>query len=271
MARSVLTLKTVCPLSESFARILREFGTTGIWEISPHEWRAYFTERPPGLEDALTLCGITLDISWATDDGFDWAARYQESLRPIALGRRFTVLPSPDQTNPWPGRLSLKLFPGMAFGTGEHYTTASCLRLLEALNPFPAKVLDVGCGTGILSAAAAMLGAVSVAACDVDADACRVSAETAAMNGAPYRIVRGSASAVRGRFELVIANILAEILIEIMPDLAERVEKGGRLICGGILCEKGDRVLTAARTLGFAMVERRTNGDWWSFHLRRIA
>jgi ribosomal protein L11 methyltransferase len=270
VARSILTLKAAYPLSESVAGILREFGTVGIWEIAPHEWRAYFTERPPGLQDALALCGIAPDISWATDDGFDWAARYQESLRPIALGRRFAVLPSPDQINPWPCRLSLKLFPGMAFGTGEHYTTASCLRLLETFDPFPATVLDVGCGTGILSAAAVMLGAVSVAACDVDDDACRVSAETAAMNGTPYRIIRGSASAVRGRFELVIANILAEILVEIMPDLAGRVAKGGGLICSGVLCEKRDQVLEAVRNPGFSVVEQRTDGDWWSLHLRRI-
>ena len=271
MARSILTLKAAHPLSESVAGILRKFDTTGIWEITPNEWRAYFTDRPPGLQDALALCGITLKTSWANDDGIDWAARYQQSLRPIALGRRFAVLPSPGRTNPWPGRLSLKLFPGTAFGTGEHYTTASCLRLLEAFDPFPATVLDVGCGTGILSAAAVMLGAVSVAACDVDGDACRVSAETAAMNGTPYRIIRGSASAVRGRFELVTANIFAEVLVEIMPDLADRVAKGGRLICSGVLCEKRDQVLAAARKLGFAVVEQRTDGGWWSLHLLRIA
>lgn len=271
MAWHMLTLNAPCALPESVAEVLRDAGTMGIWELTAHEWRASFKERPSGLEDALTGCGVPLRATWALDEGTDWTARYQQSLKPLALGRRFTVLPSPDLANPWPGRLPLKLFPGMAFGTGEHYTTSSSLRILESLEPFPSSVLDVGCGTGILSVAASVLGATEVIACDVDRDACRVSAETGDINCARYRIVQGSASAVSGRFDLVIANILTEVLLEIMGDLVDRVGRGGWLVCSGILCTKGAEILDATRQRGLATVERRSDGDWWTFLFHRPA
>ncbi len=269
MGRRVLLISSLCPVPADVAGILQSLGVTAIWEVTPASWRAYFDEVPEGIDAALAAAGIPAEIAWTVEEDVDWAARYQASLKPLAMGRRFAVLPAPDRTNPWPGRLPLKLFPGMAFGTGEHYTTSSSLAAMEAMTPFPDSVLDVGCGSGILSAAARLLGASRVVGCDVDGDACRVAVRTAELNGTPYHVLHGSASAVRGRFGLVLANILAEILVEIMPDLAARVDAEGVLVCSGVTCEKGDAVRTAAGAFGFRTARRRTDGEWWTFVFHR--
>ncbi len=269
MKRRVLLLSSELPLPADLTRLLEEAGMKAVWEITPRQWRAYFDRTPEGIDAALAVAGFPVETAWTEEEEVDWAARYQASLNPLPMAGRFTVLPAPDQTNPWPGRVPLRLFPGMAFGTGEHYTTSSSLAAMEAITPFPASVLDVGCGSGILSAAACLLGATRVVGCDVDGDACRVAAETAGLNDTPYRVVHGSASAVRGRFGLVLANILAETLVEIMPDLVSRVDAHGHLVCSGITCEKGRMVLKAAEARGFATAGRRTDGEWWTFVFHR--
>lgn len=269
MGRRVLLISSLRPIPADATGVLESLGVTAIWEVTPTQWRVYFDRAPEGIDAALAAAGLPVETDWTQEEDVDWAARYQASLKPLAMGRRFTVLPAPDHTNPWPGRMPLKLFPGMAFGTGEHYTTSSSLAVMEALLPFPDSVLDVGCGSGILSVAARMLGASRVVGCDVDGDACRVAAQTAELNGTPYRVVHGSASAVRGRFRLVLANILSEILVEIMPDLDARVEADGILVCSGVTCEKGDSVLKAAGAFGLTASKRRTDGEWWTFVFHR--
>ena len=164
MAPRALLLTAHRPLTDDLAEKLRRLGMEGLWEVSPEKWRAYFAVDHPTLPHDLEEEHPGLLASWEEDDGVDWAARYQASLRPIPVGRRFVILPAPDLENPWPQRSALQLVPGMAFGTGEHFTTSSCLAVLESLPTPPASVLDVGCGTGILAAAACKLGATSVTA-----------------------------------------------------------------------------------------------------------
>lgn len=265
MTQSVLSI--CCPkgISESLGEALREAGTTGIWEVSAREWRAFFDGEQEEVAATLLLLDPEAVLRWETSEPVDWVARYQASLRAMPIGRRFVILPSPDLENPWPQRIPLQLVPGVAFGTGEHFTTASCLRTFEALSPVPPSVFDLGCGTGILSAAAWKLGARRVLACDVDPEACAVSRETARVNATPFEISEGSADGGDERFSCVFANILAQTLVELMPAIRKRLLPGGTLIGSGILLELGEEVLNAASSQGLRPLQRRTDGEWWTF------
>ncbi len=199
----------------------------------------------------------------------DWAARYQATLSPLPAGRRFAVLPSETIENPWIGRIPIRLVPGSAFGTGEHYTTASCLRAWEALPARPQSVLDVGCGSGILAVAASLDGCPLVVACDNDPDACRVASETLALNHARCVLFAGSAGSVRGSFGCVIANILAETLADLFPELCARVQSGGFLIASGISREKGAGLQDLASASLLEVLDKRSDGEWWTFTWRK--
>ncbi|MGA9750298.1 MAG: 50S ribosomal protein L11 methyltransferase [Acidobacteriota bacterium] len=264
MTGRALVLRSHGPIPDAVADSLRASGMTALWEVGPTQWRAYFTDTAPDPVYALRKRHPEIECGWEEEPAVDWAGRYQSSLRPLAIGRRFAVLPSPALANPWSERISLRLVPGMAFGTGEHYTTASCLRLLEEMPSSPASVLDVGCGSGILAAASCKLGCPSVTACDVDADALLVAGETAAANGVSFRLVEGSAAQVEGEFGLVFANILAETLEAILPDLAARLAPGGLLAGSGIASGRQGDVLAAASSLGLVLIESRTDGEWWT-------
>jgi|YelNatPaOPRAMG01_1025707.scaffolds.fasta_scaffold13856_6 ribosomal protein L11 methyltransferase len=264
MTGRALVLRSRDPIPDAVADALRTLGMTALWEVGPTHWRAYFTDAAPDPVEALREHHPDIEYGWQEEPVVDWAGRYQSSLRPLAIGRRFAVLPSLALDNPWPQRITLRLVPGMAFGTGEHYTTASCLRLLEEMPSPPASVLDVGCGSGILAAASCKLGCPRVTACDVDGDALLVAGETAAANGVFYRLVEGSAAQVGGEFELVFANILAETLAAILPDLAARLAPGGLLAGSGIASGRQQEVLAAASPLGLVLIESRTDGEWWT-------
>ena len=264
MTGRALVLRSRDPIPDAVGDSLKALGMTALWEVSPTQWRAYFPQTAPDPVDPLRERHPDVECGWEEEPAVDWAGRYQSSLRPLAIGRRFAVLPSLALDNPWPERIPLRLMPGMAFGTGEHYTTASCLRLLEEMPSSPASVLDVGCGSGILAAASCKLGCPRVTACDVDADALLVAGETAASNGVSYRLVEGSAAQVEGEFDLVFANILAETLSAILPDLAARLAPGGLLAGSGIASGRQEQVLAAASSLGLVLMESRTDGEWWT-------
>lgn len=269
MGEWVLCVRGRKPIGEEVGDLLREAGCLGVWEKDPRCWEAFFPAPVKGLAERLTALAARQEAAWEERAPVDWAARYQASLKPLPVGRRLMILPSPEASNPCPGRTVLRLEPGCAFGTGEHYTTASCLAVLEErLRPGMA-VLDVGCGSGILSAAARLLGAGETVACDVDGEAVRVASETGRRNGVSIRLLTGGVEAVRGRFGLVLANILAETLLEILPLLEERLDAGGSLVLSGILLEKGADLLEAAGRLGLELLERRTDGTWWTFTLAR--
>jgi len=208
-------------------------------------------------------------VQWHREAQTDWAARFQESLRPFPLGAGFTIMPREGADNPWPERRTLLLVPGTAFGTGEHFTTASCFRALDALHPVPRSFLDIGCGTGILAVAAAMMGVSDVSGCDIDPEAVRVARLTARANGVEIDFREGDAGSEEGRFACVAANILAETLIDEMASIAARVAPGGKLILSGILCEKGPSVLKSAQREGFFEAGARTDGRWWTYTLSR--
>ena len=208
----------------------------------------------------------------------DWANAWKEHYRPFRLGRRLRIRPTwlagePDD-DARPDDVTLVLDPGMAFGTGLHPTTQSCLRALEDLVQPGMTVLDAGTGSGILAIAAARLGATTIAAFDTDALAVRATQENAAQNGVAERIHvwRGeldSAAAETGQatWDIVVANILAPVIIRLLGEsgLLGAVAPDGYLILSGIIDEQGPDVEAALAAAGGQVRRIISAGDWVTY------
>jgi ribosomal protein L11 methyltransferase len=258
----VLIIRRTRGLGEEVATALWDAGTTGVWEVSSKEWKAFFPAPPQDLPARLEALAPGLRAGWERGDDTDWAARYQESLKPIPLGERFVILPRPDLENPWPERAPIRLAPGMAFGTGEHFTTASSARFLEGVRPRPESLLDVGCGSGILAILGRLLGIPKVDGCDIDAEALAIAVQNGAANGVEARWEVGGADLFENAYGCVVANIEADVLTGLMGTLRRRLASGGTLILAGILWELRDQVLEAAEENGLSLNEMRTDGRW---------
>jgi len=195
----------------------------------------------------------------------DWAEAWKRHYHPVRVGERLTIRPSWEEYAPAPGEVVLSMDPGMAFGTGTHESTRLCLRLLERqLRPGMA-VLDVGCGSGILAVAALLLGAGSAVGVDIDEVAVRVAQENAARNGVASRarFLCGSlARQVQGGYDIVLANIVADVIIGFVPDIPRVLAPGGALIASGIIDSREADVRAALEAGGFTIVCRETAGGW---------
>jgi ribosomal protein L11 methyltransferase len=201
----------------------------------------------------------------------NWEEVFRAHHRPVAIGERLLVAP-PWEVPDAPGRERIVVEPGLAFGTGQHATTRTCLEELEAAvaTGRVASVLDVGTGSGVLAAAAARLGVARVVALDIDPAVLPTARGTFERNGLRgVRLVAGPVAAVRGRWDLVLANLLASVLIDEAPLLMARVALGGRLVVSGILAEQEPAV--AAAFAGFAVTHVRSDDPWRTLRLERAA
>ncbi len=200
----------------------------------------------------------------------DWMAAWKQHYHPIPIGKKLLILPAWIE-DPGQGRIAVKIDPSMAFGTGTHPTTQLCMELLEDTVQPGKAVIDVGCGSGILSIGAAKLGAGPVLAVDIDNAAIRSTKENAQANGVLESIETGLGSVkeiIERRFSihhapLVLANILAPVIIRLFADgLADLVKPGGKMVLSGILEEQAQSVIEAAEENGLKKVELRQMGDW---------
>jgi ribosomal protein L11 methyltransferase len=194
-----------------------------------------------------------------------WATMWQRRFAPLRVGRRFLIVPPWDHRRET-GRISIVIQPGQAFGTGHHPSTAGALRAIESLlyaTRAPRRTaLDVGTGSGVLALAMKMMGAERIVAIDVDEVALDNARDNAELNGLP-RAIRFSAiplSSVRGRFDLITANILSAVLIEMAPELARKLAAGGTLILGGILSREAPAVVRRLRPMLRLTATRHSRG-----------
>lgn len=240
----------------------------------------YLEEKRTRLAEALWHLGQIQPLPeprYRAIEDEDWMAAWKVHYRPIPIGLRLLVLPAwIEQTDL--NRVAVKIDPSMAFGTGTHPSTQLCLGMIEQyLQPGEA-VIDVGCGSGILSIAALKLGARHALGVDIDSASVRSTRENSAANdvAAQMEVGLGSVSEIlAGQFSLrqapfVLANILAPVIIRLFEaGLAELVAPGGKIVLAGILLEQADGVRRAGEAHGLHFVETATQGDWAALLMKR--
>jgi len=208
----------------------------------------------------------------------DWASAWKEFFQVEQVGRHIVVRPTWREFSPSPEDVVLHLDPGMAFGTGQHETTRMCLVVLEELAEPGMRVLDVGCGSGILSVAAARLGAASVTAVDLDSVAVEATAVNAARNGvaAIVQVAEGSlddgwpfGAMPSAEFDLVLANIHAAAAETLAPAYWHALRPGGTLVASGMIAERLDGACAALSNNGFDRLDVRVLGEWRTVVARR--
>lgn len=207
----------------------------------------------------------TLAVTEAVRDDGEWKDKWKEYFRPFRVSDRIVICPTWEETEVRDEDILIRIDPGMAFGTGTHETTSMCLALLEQTVRPGQSVLDCGTGSGILSIAAAKLGAGEVLGIDIDPEAVRVAKENIERNG-----VSGTARAEQGDLtkgvpftaDLVVGNLMAELIVMLTPDIAAHLAPGGRFISSGILTEKEDLVRGALEKEGFEIRRVDRKGEW---------
>lgn len=208
-------------------------------------------------------------------EGDEWLDAWRAWARPWRAGSRLVVVPAWLEAPAWTGGedVVVTLDPGRAFGSGAHATTRLCLAELETRVRPGHRVLDVGCGSGVLSVAAARLGAAAVLALDIDPEAVRATTDNAARNAVAERVAAGLTPVgdVGDRHDVVVANIGAATLIGLAPVLADRVDEGGVLVLSGLLADQGAAVADAVLTAGLVPAGTAADGEWRVLAFQRPA
>lgn len=300
-------------LAEAVADVLARFAYSGVMmeqgvkytdeedagtPTGPITVRAYLAmddrieETRQKLEESLYYLGMIQPLpaaSYRQIADQNWMDAWKQHYRPILVGERLVIVPA-WMDSPDPHRIAIKIDPGMAFGTGTHPTTQLCLELIERAIPasrnslnesrgsnIDYRVIDVGCGSGILSIAALKLGAKSVLGVDIDADSILNARENANTNAIGDELILGLGSVqeiLAGKFPfgkgaLVVANILAPVIIRLLDaGLAELRDDHGLLILSGILQDQAPGVIKAAQAKGLELSEQKQMGDWVALTLR---
>lgn len=235
-------------------------------EENPLEAAAFITDR-------LNACKIEHEIKIADCRVEDWQNNWKQYFKPMPIGKKLLIRPLWENDFDAQGRSVLNIEPGLAFGTGSHPTTKLCLETLEDYITPSSTVLDIGCGSGILSIASLLLGAKSALGVDIDSLAVKTAVANAKENGfgePEFTAVQGNLSdKVSGKFNVVVANIVADIIIEFNAQVGEFLEKDGVYITGGIIESREDDVLLSFAENGFEVIERRENNGWLVFALKK--
>ncbi|MFZ5875598.1 MAG: 50S ribosomal protein L11 methyltransferase [Nitrospirota bacterium] len=268
-------------IKPEFAEILGEAliarGSAGVWESEPGWITAYFpaASDPRAVKELLEEMAVSLGqgdcvISPVNDQ--DWIATWKASVTTLRVTPRLTIVPSWRGYAEAPGERVVILDPEMAFGTGHHETTRMCLewldeRLQRGDRP---TVFDLGTGSGILAIAAAKLGAGRVTACDIDPLARETAVRNTAANGVSesVSVVAAGPPDRIGRYDVVVANLTADDLIALMPEIAQRVEPTGETILSGILQTREADVVASLAAHGLGVADRRTAGEWVALVVR---
>lgn len=268
--------------AEAVAEVLSRYAYHGViietgpdgWSAEPVSVRAYLAAddhlqaNKRRVEESLWHLGQIWpvpDPTFRPVAEADWEEAWKEQLRVLHIGQHVVIRPSWLDYTPTSGDIVINLDPGMAFGTGLHPTTQLCLEALEELVQPGAAVLDLGTGSGILAIAAAKMGARSVKAVDNDPVAVKTARENAMTNDVQkvVHIAEGSLEDIAGDYDLVVVNILARVITEMLQKgLEKRVRPEGKMIAAGILADQEATVTEALGQGELTLVERRQRGDW---------
>lgn len=269
---------------EDFDRMMAEDHFGEVWDVSDRE--AYptsgvyvkaYVPASSDFQDVLTnlkkeiealrrLFDIgTGEVTVAEIDEEDWAHSWKQYYKPVKISEQLTIVPLWEEYTPQPEENVILLDPGMAFGTGTHPTTMLCIQAIENYITPGAQVIDVGTGSGVLSIAAAKLGADDVLALDLDAVAVEAARQNVETNGVGSTVEVDTGDLLKGvdgEYDLVVANILADVILLFIEDAYERVKTGGYFITSGIIEEKRPEVSAALVAAGFEIEETRMMEDW---------
>ena len=294
-------------LAEAVADVLARFAYSGVMmeqgvkyiddedpgtPAGPIIVRAYLEmndqveEKRQKLEESLYYLGMIQPLPapvYKQIADQNWMEAWKQHYKPILIGQQLVILPA-WMDSPEPNRVAIKIDPGMAFGTGTHPTTQLCLELMEAIVRADGRVeraprvIDVGCGSGILSIAAIKLGTKSALGVDIDLGSIKNARENADINHIGDELVLGLGSVqeiLDGKFAfskapLVVANILAPVITRLFDaGLADLVEETGMIILSGILQEQAQDIIKAGQARGLKLNERRQMGDWVALTMNR--
>lgn len=227
-------------------------------EDNPSEAVAFLTER-------YAAAGIENSIGTARCVQEDWINNWKKYFHPIKVGKKLLIRPDWEEAENPENRVVLSLEPGIAFGTGTHETTRLCMEFLEEYVRPGCRVLDVGCGSGILSVAALLLGAESAVGVDIDPLAVRTAVQNAGRNGVEDRFtgICGSLTEqVTGTFQVVAANIVADVVVQLTEDIGRFLAPDGVYLVSGIISEREPDVLRALADNGFTVLGRHEEKGW---------
>jgi ribosomal protein L11 methyltransferase len=285
MPWQVVEFPVDAPVAEAAAEALRAAGADGVSEELTRgvtTVRGFWQDADPETVRAET--GMALARLVAADllpavppvtlthmDDQDWLEGWKQYFSPIELSARLAIVPSWEAYDAKPGQAVVTLDPGMAFGTGTHGTTAGCLRALDAYLAPGMAVCDVGTGSGILAIAAVKLGAGRVVATDNDDLAIRVAVENADVNGVTdidFRVADLLAG-IDGPFDLVIANILAPVVLALIPQLPRVLPAGGVFISSGYILSQEAEIHAALEAAGHTVLARYEQEGWVALVSRR--
>lgn len=235
----------------------------------------YLADDDGGRAQLETIrAGIGRELTTATVRDSDWENNWRQYYQPIEVGERLVVVPEWLDA-PADGRLPLRLDPGLIFGTGSHATTRMCLEAIETLAAPDKRVLDLGCGSGILSIGALVLGCREAVGCDIDPKAPDVAMDNAALNGIGvdrFRVYAGDILADRGmraalgtNFDIVLANIVADVILPLAPLSREFLAPGGTFVTSGIIDGRQDEIEHALKKAGYSIEKHFCEEEWHCF------
>ncbi len=232
-----------------------------------------FLEYKSFLEERFLTLGISASLSADGVNEEDWAESWKQYYKPVPLGK-ITIVPAWEEYTAREGEIVVRMDPGMAFGTGTHETTRLVIELMQDEIKKGDRVLDVGTGSGILSICASKLGAGWCCAYDIDPVAVKVARENA-RDGGCDNITVGLSDLLlgvdlsEGKYDLCVANIVADIIIRMLPDISKYVKEDGAIILSGIISMREDEVLSSIRECGYKVVREARENDWLALMIKK--
>ena len=220
------------------------------------------------LRERFNTLGIDAKITISGVNEEDWANSWKAYYKPIEIGNKIVIVPAWEKYNAPEGKIEVRMDPGMAFGTGTHETTRLVIGLLEKYIKGGERVLDVGCGSGILAICASKLGGGECKAYDIDPVAVKVARENIKDAGLDGRVTCDVSDLLRGvdssngGYDVICANIVADIIIRMTPDVGSLMNDGAVLLASGIISERADEVIECFEKHGFSIVERADENGW---------
>ena len=227
-------------------------------------------QKLEGLRSEGIWGPLTLKMNRVAEE--DWADNWKQYFKPLTVGDKLLIKPSWEEVPDAGGRVILEIDPASSFGTGAHHTTQLCLTELERLQTARATVLDMGCGSGILGIAAVLLGASRVTMVDIDENAVKTAGENAGKNGISsdkVQLLSGDvtgdaalAKQIGGGYDIVLANIVADVILGMRRELFAALRPGGTLVVSGILEERADEVAKGLEACGLCPCRKASQGGW---------